>query len=83
MSPINTIKIHEIKEEAALYLFTRRHQVLVCFEDVSECFFDILLLHAGEHCRRQEQRQTPLLPADKQFIKTRVEWKTVRLLNDD
>lgn len=47
-----------------LHLFTRRHQVLVGFEDVSEGFFDVLLLHARQHGWRQEQRQTPLLPAD-------------------
>lgn len=31
---------------STLYLFTRRHQVLVGFEDVSEGFFDVLLFHA-------------------------------------
>lgn len=54
-----------------LYLFTRRHQVLVGFEDVSEGFFDVFLFHAGQHGGRQEQRQTPLLPADVQVIKRR------------
>lgn len=47
-----------------LYLFTRRHKVLVGFEDVSKCFFDVLLFHARQHCRRQEQPQTPLFPTD-------------------
>lgn len=56
------------KEESrsTFYLFTRRHQVLVGLEDVSESFFDVFLFHARQHCGRQEQRQTPLLPADAQ-----------------
>lgn len=29
-----------------LYLFTRRHQVLVGFQDVRERLFDVLLFHA-------------------------------------
>lgn len=67
-------KENEIERErkkgssSTLYLFTRRHQVLVGFEDVSESFFDVLLFHAREHSRRQEQCQTPLLPAHAQFI---------------
>lgn len=61
----------ERKDKRAHYLFTRRHQILVGFEDVSEGFFDVLLFHARQHCRRQEQRQTPLLPGGAHFIKIR------------
>lgn len=39
---------------------------MVGLEDVSESFFDVFFFHARQHCGRQEQRQTPLLPADAQ-----------------
>lgn len=61
----------EEKGEGTVYLFTRWHQVLVGFEDVSEGFFDVLLFHAREYSGRQEQRQTPLLPAHAQYTEIR------------
>lgn len=66
-----------------MYLFTRRHQVLVGFEDVSEGLFDVLLFHAGQDCRRQEQGQTPLLPAEAQFIIERVQIARPSFLTSD
>lgn len=64
----HTLAENRQKEESrsTVYLFTRRHQVLVGLEDVSESFFDVFFFHARQHCGRQEQRQTPLLPADAQ-----------------
>lgn len=69
----HTLAENRQKEESrsTVYLFTRRHQVLVGLEDVSESFFDVFFFHARQHCGRQEQRQTPLLPADAQKQK----WK--------
>lgn len=52
----------EIK--SACYFFPRRHEVLVGFEDVCQSFFDVFLLRAGQHSRRQEQRQAPLLSVE-------------------
>lgn len=51
------------EEEGGAHLLPRGDQVLVGFEDVSQSLLDVFLLHAGQHSWRQEQRQTPLLPA--------------------
>lgn len=51
-------------KKGAAYFFPRRHEVLVGFEDVRQSFLDVFLLHAGQHSRGQEQRKTPLLPAE-------------------
>lgn len=48
--------------EGRAHLLPGGDQVLVGFEDVSQSFLDVFLLHAGQHSGGQEQRQTPLLP---------------------